>query len=57
MRHALLIACITVFAGTSTFGQASENLRFEVASIRPNAANWSERFEQPMGGGYQPGDG
>jgi len=37
------------------FGQSDPRPSFEVASIRPNAGNRSERFEHPIGEGYQPG--
>jgi bla regulator protein blaR1 len=34
---------------------AQPTARFEVASIRQNKSDWSERYRHPMGGGYQPG--
>jgi uncharacterized protein (TIGR03435 family) len=51
----LAVAILLLAATYGLFGQSGAHPAFEVASIRPNAANWSERFEHPMGGGYQPG--
>jgi uncharacterized protein (TIGR03435 family) len=51
----IAVAILLLAATYGLFGQSEAHPAFEVASIRSNAANWSERFEHPMGGGYQPG--
>ena len=51
----IAVAILLVTATYGLLGQSETRPAFAVASIRPNATNWSERFEHPMGGGYQPG--
>jgi len=42
MRRALLTTGIAVFAGVLAFGQAAENLTFEVASVKPSTPGWEK---------------
>ena len=50
-----LAMLLVVVAAYGLFGQSDAHPAFQVASIKRNTSNWSERFAHPMGGGYQPG--
>jgi uncharacterized protein (TIGR03435 family) len=51
----LAVAILLMAAVYGLFGQSNARPAFEAASIKPNTSNWKERFENRMGGGYQPG--
>jgi uncharacterized protein (TIGR03435 family) len=51
----LAVAILLLAAAYGLFGQSGAHPAFEVASVKQNTSNWSERAQHPMGVGYRPG--